>query len=159
MKQLIPLALLAAALFSAACSSARDSGASASAKGPRLTPVPTPQDPLAATQVEIGLEAYIDGEFLHITVENRKAGTILVGPKNLGLIPKGEKRVIPFPPGLGSFPVSRVAPGKNAQGLIALNKLTAQAQGGRIMFNHPERSPAQTTILPSPPARMIIRND
>lgn len=104
-------------------------------------------DPLIKAQRDIALEAQIvEGNRLHVSVRNKTKKTIVIGPKNLAVLRKGENKPVPFDPDDTGFPITKLTPDSEQIGMFRLRGPLGELSGGKILFNHPEVQPSFTYV-------------
>ncbi len=97
---------------------------------------PKPQDPFSRSQVDVGLVALEQGSELRITIENKTANSLLIGPKNFGIIVVGKKDLFKFPEIAPKFPVQKLNSHEQVVGLLPLGEMAGNAAGARLVFDH-----------------------
>ncbi len=110
-------------------------------------------DPIIDSQRDIGLKAMIEGNKLKLSIANKTKKAIIIGPKNIGVVPAGTKELIHVPDPQEGFPPSRLEPGDERVALIPLRIFGDLTLGTRVIFNHPECRPAIAALQwGAPPA-------
>jgi hypothetical protein len=115
----------------------------------RLVKEKTAQDPILRSQVDVGLEASAgQAGAVQVTLTNKTQQPLIVGPKNFGLIPPGERKVVGADiHSQRTFPVTKVAPGEQASGELMFFG-SAAPRGGQLVFDPKGQGcqPARTRI-------------
>jgi hypothetical protein len=110
----------------------------------RLVKAKAAQDPILRSQVDVGLDASAgQAGAVQVTLTNKTAQPLIVGPKNFGLLLPGERKVVAADiHSQRTFPVTKVEPGEQASGELMFI-VAAGLQGARLIFD-PKGQPCQT---------------
>lgn len=103
-------------------------------------------DEFERTQKDVGLDAVMEGKNLRVKVANRMSKPLVVGSKNLAVLPPGARAPIPFPDRLVSFPAQTLQPGEEKVGILPGQAVAGRTRGARILFSHPECRPAMAPL-------------
>lgn len=137
--------LMATMVVTGACKRAEEKVEYELAREEAAKPIPKNAvvDPLVKAQRDIALEAHIEeGNRLHVSVRNKTKKTIVVGPKNLAVLRKGETKPDPFDPDDTGFPITKLTPDSEQIGIFRLRGPLGELSGGKLLFNHPDVQPS-----------------
>lgn len=105
------------------------------------------QDPFLRSQVDFGLEALLTGpNRVQVTLTNKTAGAVMVGPKRFALIAPGKRdRILATEASAKLFPVVKAGAGDQVSGelVFPVNAIPPEA---RLVFYDPAHQPAMAPI-------------